>query len=334
MTPNPQKSTKGAKAIGKLVAEALQILAALGVPLVGLTERRKEKMAKAFLALADVKPGVLWNASKDNNGQHRLRSRQIIAFMNANLGERVADSSYDDIRREDLVLPEKALIVLKSAKDSNANTNDGTRGFALSPLAAKAIRAFGTNQWESEVKHFMQGRESLAKTLQRDRDLARIPIKVSGDVVLQFSSGNHNALQKEIIETFLPLFGYGCEVLYVGDTAKKNMFLNQAGLESLNFFELAHDKLPDVVAYSKSKSWLFLIEAVTTSNPVNELRRHTLLELTQKCTVDIVFVTAFPDRATYRKFAADIAWETEVWIADAPKHMIHFNGDKFLGPHK
>jgi adenine-specific DNA-methyltransferase len=44
-------------------------------------------------------------------------------------------------------------------------------------------------------------------------------------------------------------------------------------------------------------------------------------------------VTAFPDRVTFRKFAKDIAWETEVWIADNPDHMIHFNGDKFLGPY-
>ena len=330
----PLKSTKGAKAIGKLVPEALQILEALGVPLAGLTERRKEKMAKAFLALADMRPGLLWSACKDNNDAHRLPTRQIIAFMNAHWGERIADSSYDDIRRKDLVLPEKALIVLKSAKNLNANTNDGTRGFALSPLAAKAIRAFGTGQWELEVGHFMRGRESLAKTLQRDRDLALIPIKIPGNAELQFSPGKHNALQKEIVETFLPLFGFGCEVLYVGDAAKKYLFLNHSGLERLNFFELAHDKLPDVVAYSSVKNWLFLIEAVTTANPINELRRHTLLELTQNCSVDIVLVTAFPDRVTYRKFAADIAWETEVWIADAPKHMIHFNGDKFLGPHK
>ena len=43
---------------------------------------------------------------------------------------------------------------------------------------------------------------------------------------------------------------------------------------------------------------------------------------------------AFPDRAEFRKNAADIAWETEVWIADNPDHMIHFNGDRFLGPHE
>ena len=50
--------------------------------------------------------------------------------------------------------------------------------------------------------------------------------------------------------------------------------------------------------------------------------------------MEVVFITAFPDRVTYREFAHDIAWETKVWIADAPEYMIHFNGDKFLGPYK
>jgi hypothetical protein len=28
-----------------------------------------------------------------------------------------------------------------------------------------------------------------------------------------------------------------------------------------------------------------------------------------------------------------ISWETEVWVADSPTHMIHFNGERFLGPY-
>ena len=58
------------------------------------------------------------------------------------------------------------------------------------------------------------------------------------------------------------------------------------------------------------------------------------MTLCKGCLAELIFITAFLDRTTYRKFAKDIAWETEVWIADAPEHMIHFNGDKFLGPYK
>lgn len=317
-----------------LVEQGLIILQDLGVPLENLTERRKEKMAKAFLAVAGLKPGMSWSQAKDNDDKHQLLSRQIIAFMNAHLGEKIADSSYDDIRRKDLVLPEAASIVLKSAKNPDANTNDGTRGFALNPTAAKAIRKFGTPQWQTSVEQFMSGREALSEELNRKRSLARIPVQINSDVALTFSPGKHNILQKQVIDSFLAIFGFGATVLYVGDTADKYLYIDKAKLDEINFFKISHDKLPDVVAFSSEKNWLYLIEAVTTANPITELRRKILLQLTAGCTADVIFITAFPDRLTYRRFAKDIAWETEVWIAESPEHMIHFNGDKFLGPYK
>ena len=315
------------------VDEALEILTTLGIPQKEMTLRRKVRMAKAFLAVAGLNPKALWTDAKDSNDGHQLLSRQIISAMNLHWDETISSGSYDTIRRDDLKLPVAALIVLNSAKNPDANTNDGTRGFALSPAAAIAIRAFGTPQWTTEVAAFLQGRQSLAEQLQRQRNLARIPVHIRDGLTLTFSPGAHNILQKHVIENFLPIFGFGAQVLYVGDTANKSLFVDQAGLAELAFFELAHDKLPDVVAYSKSKKWLYLIEAVTTVNPISELRRRTLNLLTAKCTADVIYVTAFADRASYRRHAHDIAWETEVWIADAPEHMIHFNGDKFLGPH-
>lgn len=317
----------------KMVAEALAILQALGVPASDLTSRRQERMAKAFMSVAGLKPGMKWAEIKDNNDEHRLLSRQIITHMNSYWGENISSGSYDDIRRKDMALPVAALVVLKSAKNPNANTNDGTRGFAIHPAAAKAIRKYGDVGWQQAVEEFHRDQPTLASRLSRVRDLARVPVQINSKVKLTFSAGKHNDLQKEIIESFLPIYGHGAEVLYVGDTENKNLFLDENGLKKINFFELAHDKLPDVVAYSAKKNWLYLIEAVTTANPITELRRSDLLSAASECTAGLIFVTAFLDRDTYRKFAKDIAWETEVWIADAPEHMIHFNGDKFLGPH-
>lgn len=160
-----------------------------------------------------------------------------------------------------------------------------------------------------------------------------MPVQLPGGKKLIFSPGEHNRLQKSVIEEFLPRYGHGSEVLYVGDTAAKLLHHDKAGLKKLKFFELAHGELPDIVAYSKSKNWLYLIECVHSSGPMTPLRLAELLSLTEPCTADIVFVTAFLDRATFRKFAPDVAWETEVWIADAPDHLIHFDGDKFFGPY-
>jgi len=318
----------------KMIQEALLILQSLGVPIDNLTNRRQARMAKAFLSVAGLRPGMDWTETKDNDDQYQLLSRQIITQMNAHWGENISSGSYDDIRRQDLILPVEAFIVLNSAKNPNANTNDGTRGFAINPLAAKAIRVFGTEDWEASIKEFIQDRPTLALQMRRNRNLARIPIKIGKGLTLEFSAGGHNELQKSIIEKFLPIFGCGSLILYVGDTAKKNLFIDKEGLKNIDFFELAHDKLPDVVAYSPTKNWLYLIETVTTANPITELRRSILKRAAKNCTADLIFITAFPNRDTYRRFSKDIAWETEVWIADAPEHMIHFNGSKFLGPHQ
>lgn len=319
--------------IEKLVSEALCILSALGVPLLNLTERRKERMAKAFLAVAAVRPGVGWDSLKSNQDGHRFVSREIIRYMNEYLGEHIADSSYDDIRRKDLLLPVEAGIVLKSAAKPNANTNDGTRRYALNPAYAQQVRYFGSPAWDNNLSLFLGNNRTLAHELQRERDMARIPVMIKEDKEIFFSPGPHNQLQKRIIEEFLPIYGYGAEVLYVGDSADKYLYLDEARLRDLSFFEIAHDKLPDVIAYSALKNWLYLIEAVHTANPINEIRRLTLLRLTGQCTASIIFVTAFTNRDLFRKYSKDIAWETEVWIAESPEHLIHFNGDKFLGPY-
>ena len=317
----------------QLISEALDILTSFGVPVEGMTDRRKEKMAKAFLAVAGLKPEDKWTDLKVNDPNHRPRSRDCIKWMNDFLGEDISSGSYDDIRRKDLVFPVEVGVVLKAAGNEDAATNDGTRGYAINPDFADQIKKYGTPQWNSSLKTFMEGKESLVEQLKQRREKAMLPVKIGGKEVV-FSPGEHNQIQKAIIEEFLSRFGQDAEVLYVGDTADKFLFLNESALNELKFFEISHEKLPDVLAYSKSKNWLFLIEAVHSANPIDSFRKLTLAKLADGCAADIVFVTAFLTRSSFKKFVADIAWETEVWIADDPDHMIHFNGDKVLGLHK
>ena len=164
--------------------------------------------------------------------------------------------------------------------------------------------------------------------------MAKLPVTLSNGKKIKFSPDKHNQIQKAVIEKFLPNFGYNSEVLYVGDTENKFLHLEKDKLEKIGFFKISHDKLPDIVAYSKDKNWIYLIEAVYTSGPIDEIRKSNLESLTKDLNSEIVFITAFLDKTSFRKFAKDIAWETEVWIADNPTHLIHFNGDKFLGPYK
>lgn len=324
---------KSAKQV-KLLNEALLVLSKLGIPLDELKPRELEKMAMTFLAVADVKRSADWPRARTRSGKDTLKSRDIITYLNQHFGEKISMGSYDDIRRKDLKLPVVAGIIIASANKPNAARNDPTRGYSLSPEYLEVIQRFGQADWLEEIDEFMADRPTLAERLQAARQIEIVPIRFPDGTTIQFSPGEHNLLQKSVIENFLPRYGHGAEVLYVGDTAKKFLVRDDAKLKTLKFFELEHGELPDIVAYSEKKNWLFLIEAVHSSGPISPIRLLELKRLASKCTADLVFVTAFLNRDTFRKFAPDIAWETEVWIADSPDHLVHFDGDKFLGPYK
>lgn len=316
----------------QLIFEALDILSALGIP-IEKSPRKLERMALAFLAVAGVVPkSPEWSKLKDLNDERFLKTRDIIAFMNEHYGENISPGSYDDIRRQNLKHLVLAEIVIRSKP--NSARNDPSRAYAINPEFSGLIRTYGATGWHGQAAKFMEGREALIDKLRAERDLKLIPITLPTGKTLQFSPGEHNDLQKAIVEQFLPRYGYGAEVLYVGDTAKKFLVYEEDKLKKLNFFELSHGELPDIVAYSSGKNWLYLIEAVHSSGPISVERMLELEILTKECTAEIIYVTAFLDRETFRKFIANIAWETEVWIASDADHLIHFNGDKFLGPYK
>jgi type II restriction enzyme len=321
------KSTKSS-AIQKMINESLEILESVGIPLEGKTERSMERMAVCFLAVASVIDS--WSKASCDKIH---KTRDIISYINSHFEEKISSGSYDDIRRKDLKLLVLDGIVINSGEKQSSATNDPTRGYSLSEDFKKLIIFYGTKKWKEKLKSFMKNRISLKDKLSRKRNIKRIPVKLPQGIKLNFSSGEHNLLQKKIIEEFLPRFGAGCSVLYIGDTANKLLHIDERALKQLNFFELSHDELPDIVAYDTEHNWLYLIEAVYSSGPMSEIRVHELKELLKNCKANLIFVTAFLKRDDFRKWSTEVAWETEVWIADNPDHLIHFNGSKFLGPY-
>ena len=321
------KSTKSPK-IQKIINEALDILESVGIPVNEKRERSLEQMAMCFLAVADVK--IKWQQARcDAN----LRSRDIIDFINEHFEEKISSGSYDDVRRKHLQLPILADIIVNTGVKKGTSTNDPTRGYVLHPDFHKLILAYKTKQWANKLRSFCQGRTTIGDILERKRNIVKIPIILPGGQQLKLSLGRHNELQKAIIHEFLPRFGGGCEVLYIGDTANKSLYVEKEKLQKLKFFELSHDKLPDIVAYDKTKNWLFLIEAVYSSGAMDKARVATLKQMLKECKAEPIFVTAFPSQKDFKKWILEIAWETEVWIAENPDHLIHFNGHKFLGPY-
>ncbi len=325
------KSKKSFQII-EIIEQAIDIIVEIGIPISDKTERANEKMAMSFLAVAGVINN--WNDAKGLNDKRFLKTREIINFINKNFEEKISPGSYDDIRRKDLKLLVLGSFVLKSGENPNAATNDPTRGYTLAPDFSELIKKYGTKEWKSSLENFLKDKVNLQKLLARKREIEKVNVILPNGKTLEFSAGQHNLLQKQIIEEFLPRFGKGSQLLYVGDTSNKFLHFDKEALAKLKFFELAHEELPDIIAYNSEKNWLYLIEAVHSSGAINEVRMLELKRLTGDCKAEIIFVTAFLTKSEFRKWVAEIAWETEVWIAENPDHLIHFNGDKFLGPYR
>lgn len=318
--------------VEQLIRNMLNILEDIGFPMNSFGNRTKVRIAEATLAVADIRTSFAEAKSIDD--KHFLTTRQIIDFENKYLDGNYSSGSYDDIRRVHLNYLTTAGYIVNSSAINAQSTNNPTRGYALSTPFAELLRAYNSNNWENALTLFKEKNDELKLILAHKRDIEKIPVKLPSGTEILLSYGEHNQLQRDIVQVFLHRFGFGAEILYIGDTINKFLIREDAKLKELGFFELEHEELPDIVAYSNEKKLLYLIEAVHSFGQMNELRVMKLKAKLKNCKVDVVFVSAFENKKTFRRFADDIAWESEVWIADSPDHMIHFNGYKFLEIHK
>ncbi len=306
--------------------EAREILASLGLP----PKQRNERSALTLLALAKVSPRGSWK----NTQQPLLRIWDIMGFMRNKYGKDYAANSRETIRRQTIHQFEQARIVDRNPDDPSRPTNSGKTVYALTKEAAAVVRLYGTPRFDEAIAKFIQKFGSLQAAYRGSRARHRVPLKMPDGTTVYLSPGKHNRLQVAVINEFGPRFAPGATVLYVGDTALKHVVCDTKELAKLGVPITHHDKLPDLVLYWEERNWVFLIEAVTTHGPLDPKRHREIERMLRKCTAERVYVTAFLDISTFRKYAGDIAWETEVWIAEHPDHMIHFNGPRFLGPYK
>ena len=319
------------KKVAKNIQNILNILEEVGVPLEGLTDLRLQRMAEACLAIGQI-TDELAEVKSVKDGIF-LRTRDILKFENDHYGENISPGSYDDIRRKDLKLLVMATIAINSSSITAKATNDSSRGYCLSDEFAQLLRDYGTIQWQQSIEKYKKKIKSLDEQLRAKRATERMPVTLPSGFELFLSYGEHNQLQKSIIEVFLPIFGNGCDVLYVGDTSDKMLYKDETRLSELGFFELVHDELPDVIAYNQENNLLFLIEAFHSTGQWDKTRLYKIKGKLKDCTANLVFITAFETLNQFKAHSNSIAWETEVWIADIPEHMIHFNGWKFLKIH-
>jgi hypothetical protein len=200
-------------------------------------------------------------------------------------------------------------------------------------LALELLRSFGTPAWKDNLNGYLAKHESLAARYANERKHNLVPVQIAAGKVIKLSPGEHSELIQKIIEDFAARFVPGAVLIYAGDTGEKWGYFEKSLLAKLDVEVETHGKMPDVVLHYPGRNWLLLVESVTSHGPVDGKRHAELAKLFAKSKAGLVYVTAFPNRSIMSRYLGEIAWETEVWVADAPSHLIHFNGERFLGPY-
>ena len=276
-----------------------------------------------ILALANIKKTTPWkNASND-----WLRIHDIISFANKNYYAGYAENSRETFRKKALHNFRNAAMV----EDNGVATNSPNYRWRITDEFLRVLRNIDNDN--NALLSFKEQHISLVDLYSSKRSIKKMPVKINGSDYT-FGPDKHNQLQKAIIEEFAPRFAPNSECLYVGDTTDKDLVKDEIKLQELGFEITVHDKMPDVVLYRSDKNWLYFIEAVTSVGPMDGKRLVELKAMTSHVSAGIIYVTAFLDFKKFKSFSDKLAWDTEVWIADMPDHMIHLNGDKFIGPRK
>lgn len=301
------------------IKEAKELLRDLDVPV----QQQSDLCALVILALAKLQPNDEWILSTN----HWIRIHDILLFIKQAYGITYAENSRETIRKQAIHHFRNAAFI----EDNGAPTNSPNYRYRLTEEMLSLLKSFQTMHWSSTKHSFLENHNSLINFYRSIKLMEKMPVKINGSE-LTFSPGKHNELQKLIIEEFAPRFAENATCLYVGDTIQKDLVKNETMLTKLGFKMTLHDKLPDVILYIEDKNCLYFIEAVTSVGPMSPKRIKELESMTSDVTAGKIYVTAFLDFKTFKSFSEALAWETEIWIADLPDHMIHLNGDKFLGP--
>ena len=303
----------------KKIEETREFLQIIGMP----KAQQADICCYVILAMAGVKPDMSWSETTNE----WIRIHDIIQFVNTFYDMSYAENSRETFRKQALHRFRTAALI----EDNGKATNSPNYRYRLTEETVEMLRTMGTPAWKTSVKRFLYYHEKLIDLYASKKKMTIMPVNINGES-FKFSTGKHNELQKAIIEEFAPRFAPNSECLYVGDTIEKDLVKNVEKLKELGFEITLHDKMPDIVLYRKDKDWIYFVESVTSVGPMDPNRILEITEMTKDVTAGKIFVTAFLDFKTYKKFAEDLAWETEVWIAEMPEHMIHLNGDRFMGP--
>jgi hypothetical protein len=309
----------------KRIQEALTILKELGLP----RAQHNERSALSLLALLDLKPNQKWVQATNP----LIGITPIMDFSRDHYGKKYAPNTRETFRRQTMHQFVQAGLALYNPDDPKRPVNSPKAVYQIEPEVLKLLRTFGTPAWTKGVPEYLAKNKGLALKYARERKMSLVPVQIAPGKEIQLSPGEHSVLIKAIVEEFGARFVPGGVLAYVGDTGAKWGYFDKSLLERLGITIDSHGKMPDVVLYYPDREWLILVESVTSHGPVNAKRHEELAKLFSGSKVGLIYATAFPTRLLMARYLSEISWETEVWVSEAPSHLIHFNGTRFLGPY-
>ncbi|MDR3764381.1 MAG: BsuBI/PstI family type II restriction endonuclease [Acidobacteriota bacterium] len=307
------------------IGEALTILKALGMP----RAQQNERSAVSLLALLNLTPKKTWAEAE----APLVGITPVMNWAHKYYKKAYAPNTRETFRRQTMHQFVAAGLVLYNPDKPDRSVNSPKAVYQIEPTTLTLIRCFGSTMWSSKLAAYLVEHKTLVAQYAEERKHNLIPVVVAQGKRITLSPGEHSELIRAIIEDFAPRFAPGSVLVYAGDTGEKWGYFDKDLLTGLGVEVDPHGKMPDVVLHYTDKNWLLLVESVTSHGPVDGKRHMELAKLFAGSKNGIVYVTAFPNRVIMGRYSADIAWETEVWVADAPSHLIHFNGERFLGPY-
>ena len=317
---------RGAPVEHRHVVEARRALIAIGMP----PEQCNERSALVLLALIGLGPDGSWSTAKTP----LMGITPIMSWSREHYGKEWKPNTRETVRRRTIHQFVAAGLALYNPDDPDRPVNSPQAVYQVTPEALALLRTFGTSAWKAELGSFVVQKATLSARYAAQRDMRLVPVQIPAGQAIKLSAGKHSALIKAIVEEFAPRFVPNAELIYIGDTGRKWGFFAAERLAALGIAVDNHGKMPDVVLFDGSRGWLILVESATSHGPVDSKRHEELALLFKDSPAGLVYVTAFPTRAVMKKHLTSISWETEVWCADAATHLIHFNGARFLGPHR
>ncbi|PZT72607.1 MULTISPECIES: BsuBI/PstI family type II restriction endonuclease [unclassified Streptomyces] len=310
---------------GDKLTEARHLLQLLGFD----AERSNERSAYVLLALLELGPDQDWTQAE----RSMLRTVQIMQWLREVYEKDYAANSRETIRRFTLHQFVDAGLVVQNPDQPDRPVNSPKWCYQIEPAAFGLIASFGQDGFDERLAEYLEERPGLQAMYAREREMNRIPVQLPGGKEIDLSPGGQNTLIVQIIGEFCERYTPNGEVLYIGDADNKWAIFEKESLAKLGVEVDSHGKMPDVVVFLRDRNWLVLIEAASSHGPVDAKRYRELSELFRGSSAGLVFISALPSRVELRKYLKEIAWETDVWCADNPTHLIHFNGERFLGPY-